>query len=356
MDKEIFDLYSDYLLSSFSYTTATGLSRLMGGSLSHDRITRFLSDKTYTPAELWVLVKPMVRQVQSPDAVLIFDDSIEEKPYTDENEIICWHWDHSKNISVKGINFMTGLYYSNNVSLPVTFQLISKTETVIDKKTGKNRRKSKMTKNEYYRQMVADCVHNQLEFTYVLNDSWYASAENMVFIKNDMNKHFVMPLKGNRKVALTAEDKKQGLYVRVNTVLPEPDQIMKIYLEGVGFPLLLARQVFTNEDGSTAVLYLVTSDMTLGYEDIITLYQKRWKVEEYHKSLKQNVSLCKSPTRTVVTQTNHFFAALYAFIKLEALSIKTSLNHFALKSKIYASSLKIAFQELQKLQVAYDTA
>ena len=234
--------------------------------------------------------------------------------------------------------------------------MISKTETVIDKKTGKTKRKSKMTKNEYYREMVANCVQNQLEFAYILNDSWYASAENMVFVKNDMNKHFVMPLKDNRKIALTAEDKKQGRYVRVNTVIPEPDPVRTIYLEGVEFPLLLARQVFTNEDGSTAVLYLVTSDMTLGYEDITTLYQKRWKVEEYHKSLKQNASLSKSPTRTVVTQTNHFFSALYAFVKLEVLTMKTSLNHFALKSKIYVSALKIAFQELQKLQVAYDTA
>jgi hypothetical protein len=80
---------------------------------------------------------------------------------------------------------MTGLYYSNNVSLPVTFQLISKTETVIDKKTCKPKRKSKMTKNEYYRQMVANCVQNQLEFTYILNDSG-SIAENMVFVKNDM--------------------------------------------------------------------------------------------------------------------------------------------------------------------------
>ncbi len=297
-----------------------------------------------------------MRKVQSPDAVLIFDDSIEEKPYTDENEIICWHWDHSKNLSVKGINFMTGLYYSNNVSLPVTFQLVSKTETVIDKKTGKEKRKSKMTKNGYYRQMVAHCVHNQLEFTYILNDSWYASAENMVFVKNDMNKHFVMPLKDNRKIALTAEDKKQGRYIRVNTVIPEPNSVRTIYLEGVEFPLLLARQVFTNEDGSTAVLYLVTSDMTLKYEDMTTLYQKRWKVEEYHKSLKQNASFCKSPTRTVVTQTNHFFSALYAFVKLETISIKISLNHFTLKSKIYVSALKIAFEEFQKLKITYITA
>lgn len=207
-----------------------------------------------------------------------------------------------------------------------------------------------MTKNEYYRAMVKSCVQNQLKFTYVLNDSWYSSAENMVFVKNDMKKEFVMPLKDNRKAALTVEDKKQGRYVKVNTLIPEPDTVMKIYLEGVEFPLLLARQRFINEDSSTAILYLVSSDMTLDYEKITTLYQKRWKVEEYHKSLKQNASLCKPPTHTVVTQTNHFFAALYAFVKLEMLTINTSLKHFALKSKIYLSALKTAFKELQKLR------
>jgi hypothetical protein len=183
MNKEILDLYSDYLLSSFGYTTATGISRLLEGSVSHDRITRFLSAKAFTPADLWLLVKPLVHKIQSKEGVLIFDDSIEEKPYTDENDIICWHWDHSKNRSVKGINFMTGLYYNNNVSLPVTFQLISKTEPVIDKKTGKPKRKSKMTKNEYYRAMVKSCVQNQFEFTYILNDSWYSSRRIWFLLK-----------------------------------------------------------------------------------------------------------------------------------------------------------------------------
>ncbi|MGB3942752.1 MAG: hypothetical protein WBK96_14810, partial [Candidatus Manganitrophaceae bacterium] len=64
----------------------------------------------------------------------------------------------------------------------------------------------------------------------------------------------------------------------------------------------------------------------------------------------QNASLSKSPTRTVVTQTNHFFAALYAYVKLEMLKIKTSLNHDTLKTKIYVSALQTAYQELQKLQ------
>ena len=62
--------------------------------------------------------------------------------------------------------------------------------------------------------------------------------------------------------------------------------VKEVWLEGVDFPLLMARQVFTNKDGTESVLYLVTSDTTLGFEQITGIYQRRWKVEEYHKSIK----------------------------------------------------------------------
>jgi len=42
MDKDLLELYSDYLLSSFGATTATGLSALVDGAVSHDQVTRFL--------------------------------------------------------------------------------------------------------------------------------------------------------------------------------------------------------------------------------------------------------------------------------------------------------------------------
>jgi len=95
MSKSLLDLYTDYLISSFGPTTATGLSQLLDGEVSHDQVTRFLSSPAKTSADLWRVVKPLVRQVESDDGVLIIDDSIEEKPYTDENELICWHWDYS---------------------------------------------------------------------------------------------------------------------------------------------------------------------------------------------------------------------------------------------------------------------
>jgi DDE superfamily endonuclease len=350
MKNDLLDLYSDYLISSFGQTTATGLSALLDGDVSHDQVTRFLAGKLHTSADLWQLVKPYVRQVQSEDGTLIIDDSISEKPSTDENDIVCWHYDHSKDRQVKGINFMTALYHSQEVSLPVGFNLIAKTEVYFDAKSGQAKRRSPVGKNEYYRTMLQQAVDNQIPFRYVMNDSWYASAENMRFVKHTLHKDFIMPLKANRKVALSLADKQAGQYVRVDTLVTEPDTVREIYLEGVDFPLLFAKQVFVNEDGSHGVLYLVTSDTTLSYERLTTLYRTRWHVEPYHKSLKQNASLAKSPTQTVRTQTNHFFASLCGYIKLELLKVATKQNHFALKTKLYVRAIQVAFDALRQLE------
>jgi hypothetical protein len=350
MKREILDLYSDYLLSSFGQTTATGLAQLVDGAISHDQVTRMLSSPRMSSKEWWRLVKPQVRKIEQEDGVIIVDDSIVEKPYTDENEIICWHFDHSKGRTVKGINFVTTLYYAQDMALPVTFEIVSKTEIYIDKKTGKEKRKSKHTKNERYRRMLQATCKNEIPFEYVLNDLWFASAENMRFVKLDLKKEFIMALKSNRKVALSEDDKNNGKYQRIDQLeLPE-STIQTIYLEGIPFPLHLVRQVFTNEDGSTGVRYLVTSDLTLNADRIITIYQKRWKVEEYHRSLKQNASLAKSPTRTETTQTNHFVAALWSFVKIELLKVQTNKNHYQLKAQLYLAALQQAFQELHSLQ------
>ncbi len=64
--KQMSDLYSDYLLASFSQTSATGLSNLMNGEISHDQVTRFLSEEKKTSKDLWLIVKPIVKQYNEP--------------------------------------------------------------------------------------------------------------------------------------------------------------------------------------------------------------------------------------------------------------------------------------------------
>ncbi|MEJ7714141.1 MAG: hypothetical protein WKF84_30935 [Pyrinomonadaceae bacterium] len=51
--KQMLDLYSDYLLASFEATTATGLSELLSGDVSHDQVTRYLSGEKKTSSDLW---------------------------------------------------------------------------------------------------------------------------------------------------------------------------------------------------------------------------------------------------------------------------------------------------------------
>jgi len=72
--------------------------------------------------------------------------------------------------------------------------------------------------------------------------------------------------------------------------------------------------------------------------------------------LKQNVSLAKSPTQTEKTQTNHFFAALCGYIKLEMLKVETKQNHFALKTKLYVNALQSAFKTLREMNPVHLSA
>ena len=250
MDKNLLELYSDYLLSSFGATTATGLSALLEGSISHDRVTRFLSQADYDAKTLWRHVKGMVRDIEEDDGVLIFDDTIQEKPYTDENDLICWHYDHSQNRTVKGINLLNCVYHAGTVSLPVAYELITKPVFYSDVKTRRVKRKSLVTKNDLMRDMLGVCKRNRIKYRYVLADSWFSSKENFEFIRNSLEKHFVIAIKSNN-VALSYEDKRAGRFARIDAQNLAEHKPVQAYIKGLDFPILLLRQVFTNKDGST---------------------------------------------------------------------------------------------------------
>jgi hypothetical protein len=55
-------------------------------------------------------IKKTVREIETGEGVLIFDDTLQEKPHSKENDLICWHYDHCVNRSVKGINSLSLLY------------------------------------------------------------------------------------------------------------------------------------------------------------------------------------------------------------------------------------------------------
>ncbi len=123
MKKANLDLYTDYLLTALG--AATGLSARVEVDVSHDPITRFLSAQEYTSQDLWREVKSTIRSLENKTGVLIFDDTIQEKAWTDESELMCWHYDHCSGRMIRGINLLNALYHCNGTSIPVAFELVT---------------------------------------------------------------------------------------------------------------------------------------------------------------------------------------------------------------------------------------
>ena len=356
MNKNLLDIYSDYLIAQNGYATATGLSQMLDGQISHDKITRFLNGTEYSSKELWEYVKPNIRKIEeTTGGVLILDDSIEEKTYTDENELISWHYSHAKKRCVKGINILSCLVRYGDLALPVSYEPILKNISFCDVKTKKERRRASIDKNEIFRTIIDQAKKNEILFDYVLADNWFGSKKNMEFVHYDMKKKFIIGIKTNRLVCLM-EGEKKGQYQNLSAFSFKDGEKRIVCLKDCAFSVALITKIFKNEDGSTGTLYLVTNDLESSSDQIYEVYKKRWRIEEYHKSIKQNASLEKSPTKVVRSQRNHIFASIIAYCKLEFLKVKTCLNHFALKYKLLLKANQIAFLELKKLYESASSA
>lgn len=343
--KKLLDLYTDFLICSTGLVTATGLSLIVDKEVSHDQITRMLSKDDYTNIDLWKDVKPLVRKLASTSDIgfLIIDDTIEEKPYTDMNELINYHYSHSKHMHVKGINILSALIRYGEIALPIDYHLIKKDVGYIDK-DDKTRYKSSINKNEVAKSFIQNAISHRIKFEYVLSDIWFSSANNMSYV-NSKNKYFIFGCKSNRLIRFNK------VWHKLNELPLTDGQIINCYIKDVDFPVAITKKVFTNEDLSTGALYLISNNLELSGYDMYQIYQKRWIIEEFHKSIKQNASLAKSPTKTIRTQSNHVFCTMLAFIKLERLKLKTNMNHFAIKTKLYINATKTAIAELTKLRM-----
>ena len=343
----LLDLYTDYLLVTPNYSTATGLSAVTDNQVSHDRITRLLSGGMDS-ATLWKQVKPMVHDIRTTDGLLIIDDSIEPKKHTKENPMITWHYDHCSGRCVKGVNFLNSFYYSPryDMGLPIGVEFVVKDVEYQDDK-GNTKRRSGETKNEMVRRMVRHADRN-VGFKYVLADSWFSSSQNMACIVDECGSDFIMAIKSNRVVALSREDKSKGNFTSIESLELE-GRTMSVYLKQYDRPVLIGKQVFKNGDGSTGTLYLASSDTDLDFAGLTTIYEKRWKVEEFFRSIKNNAAFAKAPAKTVRTQQAHFTASMIAYCKLERLKIRNDKNHYAMKNRIWLAATKTAWQELERL-------
>ena len=342
------DYYTDFLTVCPGQASATFMSQVLEGAISHDQVTRLLNSGKINSAALWKMVKPLCHELGSNNGVLVIDDSLQPKPHSRINDMVCWHYDHTKGRTLKSINFLSAIYHTQGASIPVGIEFVIKNELYTHKK-GKEKRRSRVSKHKQFRDLVSEAAW-KMPVSYVLADTWYCCAENMNHIVNQCSTHFIMGCKENRNVALSLEDKKAGKYQSIKEVAPE-GCVRTVWFEKLDFPVLITRQVFKHEDGSCGILYLVSSDLKLDAARISAIYQRRWKAEEFYRSIKCNTGLGSSPAWEVTPRKSHLIASVMAFTKLEVLKERYHKNHYAIKNQLFRLAAKAAWKNLCQLQL-----
>lgn len=340
------NLYVDYLLSGSSVISAVDLSVAVEERFSHDQVSRMLSSGAVNDKTLYQKGKDFIkgRAIEGVSTVSI-DDSIAEKPYSEENGVVNWHYDHTKGCCVKGINFVSALWSDGEVNVAMSLQVVEK-ELVFNENKGAEQWKVKKSKNALFCEMVERLTRSR-KVDYVLSDSWYSSKDNMKHVFEECETHFILALKSNRLVARGEKDAHKGNFISLEE-LRLGKRAVKLYLNGLDFPVVVVKKVFKNGDGSSGTLYLACSDLALEYEEILYLYKRRWKIEEYHKSLKSNCSLEKCQASSHTAQTSHFYCAALAYLLLEKTKAKEDKNHFALKKELTILQVRYGLKAIKK--------
>ena len=169
---------------------------------------------------------------------------------------------------------------------------------------------------------------------------------------NVLQKKFIIGIKSNRLIELQKIDGTQSQnYVSLKSANLEPDKVYQVKLKGINFPLILLKKVFKNGGkGNIGVSYLISNDIDLCSDQLYKRYQRRWRVEEYHRCLKQFLSIGISPSRTEKAQSNHIVLSLMSYIEISQLGKSTKKGIHAIKYEILLKSNKIAFKAIQKVQ------
>jgi len=353
---QVNDIYVDYLITQNGQSTATGCSKLINNDVKHDAFTRMLSAREYDSKFVWEENKTAIRKVQNNDGVLILDNTICHKPYSQMNEIICYHYDHAEGRAVRGVNLLTAMVKYGDILFPIGYEIINKDQIGV-KKNEKGQEKmhfySRYTLNELARGLVQQALHNHAKFKYILGDCWFASKENILYFHKQKCK-FILGIPSNRLVAVNRKDAKAKTYTRLDELGLNDGQARKVYLKNISFPVVVTRKVFKDGDAVQGEIYLVTNDLSLLGGCAYIIYQRRWSIETYHRSLKQNTSLTQSPTSTQKTQANHIGLSLLAYSRLEKLKMAQKNNHYAIKQKLLIAANQASYKAYMDMKSEYE--
>lgn len=314
-------IYMGFLLSEPKSTTCCHLAEIM--NISHDSANRFLLRELYEPEDLFNEAKTNLNLI---GGTLSVDDSVLDKPYSQKMALVGYFWSGKHHRVVKGINLIT-LYYTDVAGnhFPVSYR-------VYDKEDGK-------TKNDYFQDMLAEVLAWGLKPAFVTGDSWYSSVENLKIVKNhDLGLLFA--LESNRLVSI---EKKQWSQVQK---LDIPDEGLEVWLRDFGQVKLF--RTWLKDEPRHYVIHLADATQLSSFSRKLfcDVHDQHWKIEQYHRVIKQVCNIEHFQVRGKLPILNHIFAALCGYVYLQKLCALDVINNcYKLQHDLFREVIASFIQE-----------
>jgi len=250
--------------------------------------------------------------------VFVVDDSVYNKNRSKKLELLSRVFDHVNEQYVKGFRFLT-LAFTDGISIiPIDFALLGTKKILceansdIDKRSSgfKRRLEAVMDAPSVLLSMLDNACDIIRKGSYIVFDSWFCTPPLIREIvkrglhvtgrlKNDKT-HFLF--RRNSKDCFVNLEQLYGKLKKIPAAVHERLQktpnilgSFRVCLPSVGeYEALAVRIVFVKNKSASdanAWLALLTTDLELTEEEIVRMYAKRWKIEEFFKVAKSLLKL-----------------------------------------------------------------
>ncbi len=285
--------YIKALMCVFENANCVSLSKIIG--CSHDSLARILNERKLS----WqTLLESFTLRIfgKLHGGWLIIDDTVISKRFARKIENLAWVFDSKIGKSIRGLNIVLLAWSNGRTTIPLMIKVY--------------RKANKKTKIDLAIELISYAHLLLINPKYITFDSWYAADKLLKKIVG-YKWIFVTQIKKNRKI--------NG--IQAKEVYRYPYWMSQGELSG-GIIISVVRN---------GKKYFATNDLTLTKKEILSFYKGRWLVETVFRMLHSKLGLDQCESRSLHSQTTHFYFCLLAYIVLEKEKFITGKTIYQIK-------------------------
>lgn len=330
--------YAQMLINGVDNFTATYFSEVIS-TVSHDTIGRSIAGIKLSP--LVLREKALGLIIPSLNGYLALDDSVMDKASSNEIELASAQYSGQKHGITTGIGVVTLVYINPELN---KYWILD--YRIYDKNTdGKKKTDHALEMIEYW-QIIHELHPERAPFTTILIDAGYTCKKIMQYVvRKDKIFYGVMPK--TRKVSYPDPDgeidprtnKVKIIYIHVGDIdwdakTSEGERLRKfgvtVCIEDLpnDKPLRLFRLTAKHHTE-----YIVTNDVSI---ETTKAAKKvggfRWKIEQFHREVKQLTGVDRNQSRKARKQRNHICIAFIVWHQLHELAQSMKLSMYEVKA------------------------